>query len=67
MALQVNNASSQWECEKIEDITDEQLETTFRTNIFSMFYMARYSGSGQLRVLVKTSHSDLPRICTERR
>lgn len=40
--VQVNNASSQWECEKIEDITDEQLETTFRTNIFSMFYMARY-------------------------
>ncbi|ELR24970.1 seed maturation protein PM34, putative [Acanthamoeba castellanii str. Neff] len=39
----VNNASSQWECEKIEDITDEQLETTFRTNIFSMFYMARAS------------------------
>jgi NAD(P)-dependent dehydrogenase (short-subunit alcohol dehydrogenase family) len=37
----VNNASSQWECEKIEDITDEQLETTFRTNFFSMFYMAR--------------------------
>lgn len=39
--VQVNNASSQWECEKIEDITDEQLETTFRTNICSMFYMAR--------------------------
>jgi NAD(P)-dependent dehydrogenase (short-subunit alcohol dehydrogenase family) len=41
-AIQVNNASSQWPKENLEDITDEQLELTFRTNIFSMFYMARY-------------------------
>lgn len=38
---QVNNASSQWPKESLEEITDEQLELTFRTNIFSMFYMAR--------------------------
>lgn len=37
----VNNASSQWPKESLEEITDEQLELTFRTNIFSMFYMAR--------------------------
>jgi NAD(P)-dependent dehydrogenase (short-subunit alcohol dehydrogenase family) len=39
---QVNNASSQFPKESLEDITDEQLELTFRTNIFAMFYMARY-------------------------
>ena len=38
---QVNNASSQFPKESLEDITDEQLEITFRTNIFAMFYMAR--------------------------
>jgi len=37
----VNNASSQWPKESIEEISDQQLELTFRTNIFSMFYMAR--------------------------
>ena len=37
----VNNASSQFPKESLEDITDEQLEITFRTNIFAMFYMAR--------------------------
>jgi NAD(P)-dependent dehydrogenase (short-subunit alcohol dehydrogenase family) len=37
----VNNAAYQERQEKLEDITDEQFETTFRTNIFGYFYMAR--------------------------
>jgi NAD(P)-dependent dehydrogenase (short-subunit alcohol dehydrogenase family) len=37
----VNNAAYQHHQKTIEDITDEQLETTFHTNIFGYFYMAR--------------------------
>ena len=37
----VNNAAFQQRQEKIEDITDEQLEKTFRTNIFAFFYLTR--------------------------
>lgn len=37
----VNNAAYQHHQKSIEDITDEQLEKTFRTNIFGYFYMAR--------------------------
>jgi NAD(P)-dependent dehydrogenase (short-subunit alcohol dehydrogenase family) len=37
----VNNAAFQQHQESIEEITDEQLEHTFRTNIFGYFYLAR--------------------------
>ena len=37
----VNNAAFQEHAASLEDITDEQLEHTFRTNIFGYFYMAR--------------------------
>jgi NAD(P)-dependent dehydrogenase (short-subunit alcohol dehydrogenase family) len=37
----VNNAAQQYPQQSIMDITDEQLEKTFRTNIFSMFYTVR--------------------------
>jgi NAD(P)-dependent dehydrogenase (short-subunit alcohol dehydrogenase family) len=37
----VNNAAQQYPQQSITDITDEQLEKTFRTNIFSMFYTVR--------------------------
>jgi NAD(P)-dependent dehydrogenase (short-subunit alcohol dehydrogenase family) len=37
----VNNAAEQHPQESLRDITDEQLERTFRTNIFSYFYLAR--------------------------
>src|SRR5690606_12728777 len=36
-----NNAAEQHEALSLEDITDEQLERTFRTNIFSFFYLTR--------------------------
>jgi NAD(P)-dependent dehydrogenase (short-subunit alcohol dehydrogenase family) len=37
----VNNAAYQNECDDLESISDEQLERTFRTNIFGYFFMAR--------------------------
>jgi NAD(P)-dependent dehydrogenase (short-subunit alcohol dehydrogenase family) len=37
----VNNAAEQHPQESIEDISDDQLERTFRTNIFSMFYLVK--------------------------
>ena len=37
----VNNAAFQEHAESIEDITEERLEETFRTNIFGYFHMAQ--------------------------
>ena len=37
----VNNAAEQHVQEKLEDITPEQLERTFRTNIFGCFFMTQ--------------------------
>ncbi|HEX8709260.1 MAG TPA: SDR family oxidoreductase [Pyrinomonadaceae bacterium] len=37
----VNNAAEQHPQESIEEITAEQLERTFQTNIFSMFYLTK--------------------------
>lgn len=37
----VNNAAYQHHQKSLEEITDEQLDETFRTNIFGYFYMAR--------------------------
>lgn len=37
----VNNAAEQHPQDKITDITPEQLERTFRTNIFAMFYLVQ--------------------------
>jgi NAD(P)-dependent dehydrogenase (short-subunit alcohol dehydrogenase family) len=37
----VNNAAEQTDQDRLEDISDEQVERTFRTNIFSMFYLTR--------------------------
>jgi NAD(P)-dependent dehydrogenase (short-subunit alcohol dehydrogenase family) len=37
----VNNAAFQEHAKSLEDITDDRLEETFRTNIFGYFYMAR--------------------------
>lgn len=39
----VNNSSEQHLCEKIEDISADQVERTFRTNIFGMIYMAKFA------------------------
>lgn len=37
----VNNAAEQHPKEKLEDISAEQLERTFRTNFFSIFYLCK--------------------------
>src|SRR5258708_2675445 len=37
----INNAAEQHPQEKIEDINAARLERTFRTNMFSYFYMAK--------------------------
>jgi NAD(P)-dependent dehydrogenase (short-subunit alcohol dehydrogenase family) len=39
----VNNAAVQYTQDKIEDISAEQLERTFRVNIFSQFYLAKHA------------------------
>jgi NAD(P)-dependent dehydrogenase (short-subunit alcohol dehydrogenase family) len=39
----VNNAAVQFPTENIEDITDEQWDKTFRTNIYSVFYMSKHA------------------------
>ncbi len=39
--LLVNNAAEQHPQDRLEDIGDEQMERTFRTNIFSMFYVTK--------------------------
>lgn len=41
LTLLVNNAAEQHVCKDITEISDQQLERTFRTNIFSMFYLTR--------------------------
>lgn len=39
----VNNAGVQYPTENIEDITGEQWDKTFRSNIYSVFYMSKYA------------------------
>lgn len=38
----INNAAVQYEKENVEDISAQQLEYTFRVNIFSYFHMTRF-------------------------
>jgi len=53
----VNNAAEQHPQESLLDITPDQLERTFRTNIFAYFYMAREALKhfGQGGVIINTS------------
>jgi NAD(P)-dependent dehydrogenase (short-subunit alcohol dehydrogenase family) len=37
----VNNAAEQYEIKGVEDLNPEKVERTFRTNIFSMFYLTK--------------------------
>jgi len=39
----INNAAEQHPKQNIEDITEEQLERTFRTNIFGYFFMVKHA------------------------
>lgn len=53
----VNNAAEQHPQKKLEDISKEQLERTFRTNILGMFYMtqAAMPHLGQGSVIINTA------------
>lgn len=37
----VNNAAEQHVCESLSDISEQQLERTFRTNLFAQFFLAK--------------------------
>jgi len=64
----VNNAAEQHECESLTDITREQLEKTFRTNIFSFFYLTKAalphlkSGSAIINSTSVTAYKGSPKL-----
>jgi NAD(P)-dependent dehydrogenase (short-subunit alcohol dehydrogenase family) len=64
----INNAAEQHPQENIEEITSEQLERTFRTNIFSMFYLTKAalkhlsSGSTIINTTSVTAYKGSPKL-----
>lgn len=64
----VNNAAEQHPKESIEQISEEQLERTFRTNIFSMFFMTKAalkhldSGSAIVNTTSVTAYQGAPML-----
>lgn len=64
----INNAAEQHPQESIEDISAEQLERTFRTNIFSMFYLTKASlkhlqpGSTIINTTSVTTYKGSPKL-----
>jgi NAD(P)-dependent dehydrogenase (short-subunit alcohol dehydrogenase family) len=64
----VNNAAEQHECEIVTDISTEQWERTFRTNIFSMFFMTKaalphlHPGSVILNTTSVTAYEGHPKL-----
>lgn len=64
----VNNAAEQHPQESIEDITASQLERTFRTNIFSMFFMTKaamkhlHEGSAIINTTSVTAYKGSPQL-----
>lgn len=64
----VNNAAEQHPQESIEKITAEQLERTFRTNIFGMFFMAKAAlphlkeGSAIINTTSVTAYKGSPQL-----
>ncbi len=64
----VNNAAEQHPQESIEDITEEQLEKTFRTNIFSMFFLTKaamkhlHEGSAIINTTSVTAYKGNPQL-----
>jgi NAD(P)-dependent dehydrogenase (short-subunit alcohol dehydrogenase family) len=63
-----NNAAEQHPQELIEDISEEQLLKTFKTNIFSMFYMVQSSlphmkeGSSIINIASITAYAGSPHL-----
>ena len=64
----VNNAAEQHPQESIEDIDREQLERTFRTNIFGMFFMTKAAlkylkkGSSIINTASVTAYQGSPKL-----
>jgi NAD(P)-dependent dehydrogenase (short-subunit alcohol dehydrogenase family) len=64
----VNNAAVQYPQESIEEITAEQLERTFRTNIFSYFFMVKAAlkhlkeGSAIINTTSVTAYKGSPKL-----
>ena len=64
----VNNAAEQHPQDSIEDITSAQLERTFRTNIFSMFYLTKAAlkhlkeGSAIINTASVTAYKGSPQL-----
>jgi NAD(P)-dependent dehydrogenase (short-subunit alcohol dehydrogenase family) len=64
----INNAAEQHPQESIEDITKEQLERTFQTNIFSMFYLTKAAlkhlkaGSAIINTTSVTAYKGSPQL-----
>jgi NAD(P)-dependent dehydrogenase (short-subunit alcohol dehydrogenase family) len=64
----INNAAEQHPQESIEEITSEQLEKTFRTNIFSMFYLTKAAlkhlqpGSAIVNTTSVTAYKGSPKL-----
>jgi NAD(P)-dependent dehydrogenase (short-subunit alcohol dehydrogenase family) len=64
----VNNAGEQHPQENIEDISREQLEKTFRTNIFSMFFLTKAAikhlqeGSAIINTTSVTAYKGSPQL-----
>jgi NAD(P)-dependent dehydrogenase (short-subunit alcohol dehydrogenase family) len=64
----VNNAAEQHPQESIEDISCEQLERTFRTNIFSMFFLTKAAlphlkeGSAIINTTSVTAYKGSPQL-----
>ena len=64
----INNAAEQHPQESIEDISTEQLERTFRTNIFAYFYMAKAAmkhlteGSAIINTASVTAYRGSPKL-----
>lgn len=64
----VNNASEQHPQESIEKITSKQLERTFRTNVFSYFYMTKAAlphlkkGSSIVNTASVTAYAGSPKL-----
>ena len=64
----VNNASEQHPQESLEKISAEQLERTFRTNVFSYFYMAKaalphlHEGSTIVNTSSITAYAGSPKL-----
>jgi NAD(P)-dependent dehydrogenase (short-subunit alcohol dehydrogenase family) len=68
LIFSLNNAAEQHPQDSIEDITSEQLERTFRTNIFSMFFMTKaamkhlHEGSAIVNTTSVTAYKGSPQL-----